>query len=230
MVFVEGCENGNLGYAEALHKEDSSADVSLRLRDLLPICYSGFGGKITRILLFCADCVAICVFGWRRMLQLSSFNSLIEKLLVDGMVFLASLWYDAFRLSELPKLHSFESPTESDLETGKQMFYQKNNLQYAATDAMVSWKLYQVLKSLPDAKDAPLTIQVRNRKDLLLYCTQIYGRAKSLKNEVPACSKKSDLFVTRECGCCCHFCETKGRGQVRQEILALSSSNVCGVE
>ncbi|KAJ6949136.1 hypothetical protein NC651_003216 [Populus alba x Populus x berolinensis] len=48
---------------------------------------------------------------------------------------------------------------ESDLETGKQMFYQKNNLQYAATDAMVSWKLYQVLKSLPDAKDAPLTIQ-----------------------------------------------------------------------
>lgn len=61
------------------------------LRDLLPICYSGFGGKITRILLFCADCVAICVFGWRRMLQLSSFNSLIEKLLVDGMVFLASL-------------------------------------------------------------------------------------------------------------------------------------------
>lgn len=62
-----------------------------RLRDLLPICYSGFGGKITRILLFCADCVAICVFGWSRMLQLSSFNSLIEKLLVDGMVFLASL-------------------------------------------------------------------------------------------------------------------------------------------
>ncbi|KAJ6965357.1 hypothetical protein NC652_003288 [Populus alba x Populus x berolinensis] len=103
--------------------------------------------KITRILLFCADCVAICVFGWRRMLQLSSFNSLIEKLLVDAMVFLASL--------------CFESPTESDLETGKQMFYQKNNLQYAATDAMVSWKLYQVLKSLPDAKDAPLTIQVR---------------------------------------------------------------------
>jgi len=106
----------------------------------------------------------------------------------------------AFRseiLVKLPKLHSFESPTESDLETGKQMFYQKNNLQYAATDAMVSWKLYQVnihessftyiilfpcyhvyhccwwgywhqfllvkqvLKSLPDAKDAPLTIQVR---------------------------------------------------------------------
>ncbi|XP_052302740.1 3'-5' exonuclease-like isoform X2 [Populus trichocarpa] len=64
-------------------------------------------------------------------------------------------------LVKLPKLHSFESPTESDLETGKQMFYQKNNLQYAATDAMVSWKLYQVLKSLPDAKDAPLTIQVR---------------------------------------------------------------------
>jgi hypothetical protein len=51
--------------------------------------------------LFCADCVVICVFGWRRMLQLSSFNSLIEKLLVDGMVFLASLWYDAFRLSEV---------------------------------------------------------------------------------------------------------------------------------
>ncbi|KAJ7013689.1 hypothetical protein NC653_003360 [Populus alba x Populus x berolinensis] len=56
-------------------------------------------------------------------------------------------------------LSCFESPTESDLETGKQMFYQKNNLQYAATDAMVSWKRYPLLKSLPDAKDTPLTIQ-----------------------------------------------------------------------
>lgn len=80
------------------------ADVSLRWFLVgCGICcqYSGFGGKITRILLFCADCVVICVFGWRRMLQLSSFNSLIGKLLVDGMVFLASLWYDAFRLSEV---------------------------------------------------------------------------------------------------------------------------------
>ncbi|KAF9666145.1 hypothetical protein SADUNF_Sadunf16G0198300 [Salix dunnii] len=61
-----------------------------RLKDLLPICYNGFGGKVTRILLFCADCLAICVFGWSRMLQLSSSNSVIEKLIVDGMAFLAS--------------------------------------------------------------------------------------------------------------------------------------------
>ncbi|XP_021653722.1 3'-5' exonuclease isoform X2 [Hevea brasiliensis] len=30
----------------------------------------------------------------------------------------------------------------------------KNQLEYAATDAFASWQLYQVLKSLPDAKDA----------------------------------------------------------------------------
>lgn len=30
----------------------------------------------------------------------------------------------------------------------------KEQLQYAATDAFASWQLYQVLKSLPDAKDA----------------------------------------------------------------------------
>ncbi|KAJ7013688.1 hypothetical protein NC653_003360 [Populus alba x Populus x berolinensis] len=102
-----------------------------------------------------------------RTFPIMQIKSLVENLKL-GVFALAKILVckEAFRsvsvteiLIKLPKLHSFESPTESDLETGKQMFYQKNNLQYAATDAMVSWKRYPLLKSLPDAKDTPLTIQ-----------------------------------------------------------------------
>ncbi|KAJ7015715.1 hypothetical protein NC653_004880 [Populus alba x Populus x berolinensis] len=57
-------------------------------------------------------------------------------------------------LSSFQKCFTLKAQQNQTWETGKQMFYQKNNLQYAATDAMFSWKLYQVLKSLPDAKDA----------------------------------------------------------------------------
>ncbi|KAG5254313.1 hypothetical protein IMY05_001G0197600 [Salix suchowensis] len=109
-----------------------------RLHNLLPIYYIGFGGKVTKILLFCADCVAIYVFGWSRMLQLPSSNSLTEKLIVDGMIGPPPVpsWLGGEHLGKLRRKRSDMHGTRGYILDGDhqitrlRMYFQKQNLEY----------------------------------------------------------------------------------------------------